>query len=223
MFPMDDRWKKSPLVMGAAIAVIVLLVVSFFWGGGTKNEGNRLLAGNLQEAVGFVAAEETVKLLGGTGKVAILLNAREESDLSGSPAGAFAAGFKKGLAKPSGVQMAGHLFGRGRFTQNQNVMLDYLSLGTLQAAREQFPDAKALVSFMGLPVLQLTEEAQWAKSSPPKLVVVQEAIQLRGMRERLFQTGVVHLVLWRKEKLPEEEAQGEPRQLFDRYYQVIAQ
>ncbi len=214
---MASEWSKSPILTGLALVVIIFTLISFFYRPKSKQNIPRE-ASVFTESVGYVAAEESAKILGEKGGVALILPGAEEKFFKGSFGESYERGFQKAVTKHPSLRLMGHFLG-----QQPQYNTRFIVLGTLQAVREKFPDAQLLVSFLGLPQLQEAEATQWQSSSPPKMIVVADGTPDPGDLERLFSLGLVQTVLLRKPEPvpPQEKLHGTPQEIVERYYQVL--
>ena len=90
-----------------------------------------------------------------------------------------------------------------------------------QAAREKFPQADLLVSFIGLPQFQAAEQNQWRQSSPPKMIVVENSSTQPTGLEQLFQLELVQAVITFKKGIPyPEKKPTDLHKIFELFYEV---
>lgn len=220
---MSGEWKTSPVAAIVLMAVILVVAATFFFRPTpAPDPQQKALAGNLQFAVGWIAAEEAANLMDKKGAtVAIILPGNHDKPLRESSADYFERGFKEALKTLPFVSYAGALGAWQPFPQNHHAVMEQVTLGTLQAARERFPDAQVLVSFIGVPHLQMEEVEQWRRSSPPALLAVQNAPPPNDLLDRLFRQQVVSVVLHRVQDFPAAEPQGNPKTLFEQYYRRL--
>ena len=221
---MSADWKQSPKVLVLAVAAIVLLTGVVIYQILPKRSGTeKILAGNLQYAVGYVAAEETAKLMaGGDGRVVLLFAGREQ-DFAGSTAAAYERGFREALDQQRGLQWQGHYCVEELAMNSPDPEMRRLSRRVFQAPRLQYPQANVLVSFIGLPEFTAAEETQWRAAGPPKLVVAEVPGALAGRVPGLLQQDLIQLAFVFKpdQRFPDTEPRGKPRAVFEQYYEVL--
>ena len=218
---------KNPAVRLAAGVIIVVVLASFFFHPGrphTPVKEVKRFIGRLQEAVGFVTAQEAAKLLGDSGgKVAIMLPPiTRDMKLETSLSGAYERGFTAAAKDLPKLKVAGHFLANWYTPETPH---DYSlpSLETYQAARQAFPDVDLVVSFMGPPDFKPGEGDVWLNATPPKIMAVERAPISAALKAEVLQSGMVQeLIIYRHEvPFPTEEPKGEFKEIFDRYYQVV--
>ena len=220
---MRSTRNQSLILMGVALMIIVVAVGSFFYPPKSRPTVSRE-RGILEESVGYVAAEEAAKVLGDKGGgVTLILPGTDEKYLRGSLGESYERGFRQRVVKYPAVRLMGHFLGQQPLAQNQYNIPRFMTLGTLQAVRQKFPDAALLVSFIGLPQFERAEAGQWQSSSPPKMIVVDNAPLMPGVLELHFSLGFVQTVLLRKPdvEIPKEKMGGTPQEIFERFFEVL--
>lgn len=221
---MSGTWKESPRVLVAAgVIVVVLAVVIVRQLLPRQNPIERVFAGNLQFAVGFVAAGEIAQLMGGTPSRVALILPGAEARFKGSSAEAYERGFREAAGRLPDVECLGHVLVELPGMAAKDPDENRLSLKLFNAARAQHAQSNVLLCILGLPEFTDAELAQWVGSSPPKLVVADAPVMSAEKLQALFARGVVQRVLTMKsgQKLPATEPRGEPRKIFEQYYEVL--
>lgn len=202
--------KKSPaLGVVAVLAIIGSLVYLYFTQFAT---GPKL---NLKpfENLGFVAAEETAKIIGGQGRV-IVINEVFEAMKSPNTESQIK-GFKLGAAKSSGVQIKDFKeFKRAMADDPQN-----WPPGQAGRFANMAEGASAAVLFLSLPQDFSKEDLAALKECTTKLVLVtgQSPMVKKLLQERAIHTAIVS----RFPPKPAPEGSETPRQWFDRVYMVV--
>ncbi len=209
-------------------ATIVVVLLSFLLPSREDSDQKQINSAARQIAmtIGTVAAEETVKLLGGSnGKVAVLIPLYgAEAEFSKSDGPLLLRSFEKRVK------------GKATFLGHYKVQRQPEPVNwpvALQTVREKFPDAHVLVSFVGLPLLDQGHLSQWHMSSPPKIIAVEVRDQLvmsdrlRPLQveqaQRFFLMGCGDVLLLREGDMTLGISEKKsPRELFDRWFKIYA-
>lgn len=220
---------QSPLFRGVLVAALVLLIASFFWRPGRDSQQKQLNAAaqQLAQSLEIVAAEEAAQLLGGKGKLAAIVSVYEAKDMAASADPKLAPAFENAL--PKEIQFLGYW----KVQRHSGAAVDWLK--ELRGARERFSEADALVSFVGIPLLEQRPLAQWRADSPPKILAVEMRDQLLagrggtaralGSEEALgfFKAGCADVMLLREGDMalakPEKTP---PRKLIERWVKIYS-
>ena len=225
---MFDEYSQSPKFRIVLIALIILFALSFLFRGKRRPpDVTKIFAGNLQESVGFVAGEEAAKLLGEKGgRVAVILPGAGDADerrFATLPAGAYERGVKKALAKSSLVKFDGHFTADP--AMHRELMADWNmpTFRTFQSARQQFPNVDLFISIVGLPRFNPNEQSQWMAAAPPKVIAVQDgSLPPEEVANRLQADLAQVALVWRSGvRSPDQEPTGEPRDVVNRFYELV--
>ncbi len=214
---------KRTIIMVLVVLVILSLAATLYFKRGS--------GGNLEsfEVLGEVTAQETAKLIGGSGQLVIVV-----SDLGGDQNQVQEAqvnGFLKGLKAKKGITVAateridllppqsGNKPGKLRFFEPNSLKSQNSEPGQLGQIANNYAQAKAVVAFTVLPPLNGADITA-LKRRGAKLVVVSE---YRETYKTLFSEQVLHLaIVPRWEPLPETGKKPQTsRDWFDRSYTVI--
>ncbi len=212
---MSSQWRKSPYFKLLVVAVLIITAASFFFRSKSKLSEDQVFDLRIKESVGMAAAEESAKVLGNSGgSVALIFlnegapGAQRPGEVPGSTNQAYLKGFKEALAKLPTVHLAGPF------------LADKLG-SPYQAAREKFPQADLLVSFIGLPKFLAAEENQWRQSSPPKMIVVENTSTQPTVLKQLFQLELVQAVITFKQGIPyPKKKPTDLHKIFELFYEV---
>ena len=202
--------KKSPaLGVVAVLAIIGSLVYLYFTQVATGPKINLKPFENL----GFVAAEETAKILGGQGRV-ILINEVFEAMKSPHTESQLK-GFKAGLAKSSGVQLKEIK----EFKRSMSDDPQHWPPGQAGRFANMAEGAGVAVLFVSLPMDISKDDLVALKECTTKLVLVtsQSPVLKKMLQERAIHTALVS----RFPPKPAPEGRETPRQWFDRVYMVV--
>lgn len=199
---MWQRLSQNPLFRGGLGVVIALLIGSFFVRSKPKlpPEVGRVDA-MVKESAGFVAGQEAARLLGGSGKVFLLLPLEERD------AAIYRKAFEEALPQKSGIKVVGDQSYRLPIQEDRQTEKGLVTIGydgpswkTLQQIRSSHPEAELLVSFINLPQFSSAEVRMWRGSAPPKIIVLQHP-QLSPQEEEVMKSGIIQVLLLRKPKV----------------------
>ena len=214
---MLGEWSQNPIVKAAVVVAVVLVLLSFFFSPKRGGDENLAFGVRIGEAVGAAAAEEAAKILGDKGgEVVLVMLGWGEKEFIKSPSAIYERGFRTAAAKTPSLRVLEHYL----------IQLPHespMTLGMLQKAREKFPSANLIVSFVNLLPLSNDDIASWLSSAPPKLIVVVQNPSLPPKTvQDMIQRGVVQAVfLFREGVRYPEKKPSDPHEIFQLFYQVI--
>ncbi len=212
---MLGEWSKKPGMMIAVVAVLALILISFFWSSSPESADDQFERA-IHESAGFVAAEEAAKVLGESGgSVALVLPPYgSEERFPGSLAEIYKNGFEKGVGKISKLRVLGH------WAANPKRAI-WFRFEQFAEAREKYPAADLLVVFWSLPQSAPEEEIKWRSVVLPKMIVI-ETRQEETANSKWLERGFVQRVLWfnGKTELPEKKPK-DPHEIFSQYFKII--
>ena len=163
--------------------------------------------------LGRVTAQETVRLLNGHGQIVIIATAEAASGDSGAALPVTA--FRKAIAKSMTVQI--------RATVTTDAATDpaaAISSKEFFYLLDKYPEANAIVSFVGAP--QLTDaEIRQIRSGAPLWVILNEPFPSK--LSNLISHDVVQLAVISGPGPAAVPAPKTPEEWFDRYYQFVSQ
>ena len=212
--------QRQRLIAIVSILVVILSLVVIFRPKRSPSSRIAKVSNQLHTAIGEVAAEQTLALLGRSPKVIVISVEPAPSEFAAATAEL--AGFMK-IAKLRGgltVVAVEHVnaeeFRRVMSTANFGFSAERYS-----RLLEKYPGVDGIVSFVGGPLLT-EEQAQSLPEKLPKFVAVQ-GMGFGGNLRRLFENKVIQVAITPRHDVSSAGAK-EPktgREVFDRHYQVI--
>lgn len=206
-----DESKKPLLILVCVIAILVSFVSILR----TSCKGQPKYIPTVDRCVGEHMAAEVGKLLNGQGDIVVLsmVGGRFKSVV----ADAQIDGFKRGLKQYSGVKIQAVV---GPEDREMMEFFEGVSEKFFMKAVNDHPNAKAIVSFMGLPVFA-KEGSKIDPATLPKVVALN--LSAMGQWKDLVKAGVVNAVILprydvRWDQLPKK---GDCKTLFDSRYLVV--
>ena len=213
---MQGDWRKNAMLLPVTVAVIVLVLISFFWHANPQAADDQF-GNKISESVGFVAAEEAAKVLGDKGGsvTLILPSYGTEEAFRGSQAEPYENGFKKAAAKLPQLHLLGHWAPKPDSASG-------FGMEALEGAREKFSSADLMVVFLSLPKMKPADEAKWRAVTLPKLVVMENQPWEKGYL-RWLELGWVQRVLVANEKREYPETKpSDPHKIFSLFYTIAS-
>jgi len=206
-----DESKKPVVILVCVIAIIVSFVSILK----TSCHSTPKYQPNVDRCVGEHMAVEVGKLLGGQGNVVVL--SMSGGKFKSVVAEAQLDGFKRGLKEYSGVQIEAVV---GPEEREMMEFFEGVSEKFFMKVVNDHPNAKAIVSFMGLPIFA-KEGSRIDITKLPKVVALN--LSAMGQWKELVKAGVVSAVVLprydvRWDQLPKK---GDCTQLFDSRYMVV--
>lgn len=206
-----DESKKPVVILVCVIAIIVSFVSILK----TSCKGTPKYVKTVDVCVGERMAEETGKLLGGQGEVVVL--SMSAGKFKSVVAEAQMEGFRRGLKQFSGIKLADV---SGPEEREMMEFFEGVSEKFFLKVVNDHPNAKAIVSFMGLPIFAKEGKPIDLKKLPKVIALNLSAM---GQWKELVKSGVVSAVILPKydvrwDQLPKK---GDCKQLFDSRYQII--
>lgn len=206
-----DESKKPVVILVCVIAIIVSFISILR----TQCKSQPKYSPTVDRCVGERLAEEAGKVSGGSGDVVVLSMAGGK--FKSVVADAQMEGFKKGLKQHSGLRI---LAVKGPEEREMMEFFEGVSEKFFLKVVEEHPNAKVIVSFMGLPVFA-REGAKIDVTKLPKVVALN--LSAMGQWKDLIKGGVVSSVVLprydvRWDQLPKK---GDCKELFDSRYHVV--
>jgi ABC-type sugar transport system substrate-binding protein len=206
-----EQGKQTTKIIVSVVAIIAasIMLVIYFRSSGLSSASVAPLA-----ALGEVTAQETAKLLDNKGSIVVVTR-----DTSQYPAPEFEVRLKafQRTAKQHGLTLAATEAARGEtdFTDDGLLRSDfYLNL------LKKYPDAAAIVSFVGPPALS-SQQIRALPQKISKLIVVSLADV--SLLNRLLRSGVIQVAIVNRTG-PAPQSGKKPastRETFDLYFQVV--
>ena len=200
--------QRTKLILFAIVAILVAFISLFF------TVGNRPSSASIAPfaALGEVTAEETAKLLDNKGSIVIVT--RDTSQQADPELEAQLKAFQR-TVRQRGLTLAA--------TEAARVEADFTDDGLLRSdfflnLLPKYPDATAIVSFVGPPSLN----AQQIRALPQKIPKI-IAVSLTGTPRRLLQSNVIQVaIVARTGAAPQlGKKPASTRETFDQYFQVV--
>lgn len=207
-----DESKKPVVILVCVIAIIVSFVSILK----TSCRSQPKYSPSVDRCVGEHMATEVAKLLGGQGDVVVLSMAGGK--FKSVVADAQIEGFKKGLKNQPNIKIQAVV---GPEEREMMEFFEGVSEKFFLKVVNDHPSAKAVVSFMGLPIFA-KEGSRIDTSKLPKVVALN--LSAMGQWKELVKAGVVNAVILprydvRWDQLPKK---GDCNQLFDSRYIVVS-
>ena len=206
--------EKAPIVMGIAIVVILISLISIFRSGGRQAKVD---VGRF-EGLGAVAGEETANFLG-VGKTVVLVRHSQEvkSPVLEKMHAAFSKALKKGGVTVSAEEEVQMGEGSPDFMMMEMIGLpidQYIQVG------ETHPDVDAIVSMVG-GLFAGPDELDGLPDGRPPLVIAHGSDH-RMTSVDLFDRGILLMAVTPRYDLPDVDAEPEtPREWFDTYFEIV--
>jgi ABC-type sugar transport system substrate-binding protein len=203
---------KKPVVILVCVLAIIVSFVSIIK---TQCKGTPKYIPTVDRCVGEQMALQVGKLIGGQGDVVVLSMAGGK--FKSVVADAQIEGFRKGLKQYTGIRVANVV---GPDQQQMMEFFEGVSEKFFMKVVSDHPNAKAIVSFMGLPIFA-REGAKIDVTKLPKVVALN--LSAMGQWRDLVQGGVVSVVILPRYDVRWDQLskKGECQTLFDERYLIV--
>jgi hypothetical protein len=200
----SSGWRKSWVVGVIALAAIAFGVSRIHTNlrrPPETDEGiNRIALAMAADPTSFALAEhaaaEAGRLLGAGGGAVALVIPAAEALLNYSYGGAYVAGFQAGLQRQANVKLEGIYYAAPPHVGNRHEDQRAPTFDRLQDVRQTHPQAKVIISFLGLPQFTPEEQVAWLQSNPPKMIVVDPwAAVNREVARQALNTGLINALV----------------------------
>lgn len=207
--------KKAPIIMGIAIVVILISLISIFKTGSSSKA--KIDVGRF-EGLGRITGEETANFLG-SGKSIVLV--RQSREMKSEVLEKMHAAFTKAL-KDGGVSVTAEEEIQMGEEAPEYMMIDMIGLpiGEYVRVAEAHSSVDAIISMVGGLFAGPAELDQIPDGLPP--LIVAHGADHRMSSVDLFERGVLMMVVTPRHDLPDTESEPEtPREWFDTYFEII--